>query len=165
MNNLIVKPVGKVVFQNEMPLILLEKPYRSALEGLDGFSHIQIFWWFDACDNEASRGVLKVSSPYRTKGPAHLEAAVVGEGEFFGEILQNLLAGGKQGVFKSGALLAVLVPPAHTPVGAVDEVQIGHAAPHQEGVGLGTASGVDKDGVVSSGEADIVVPGEGMSSS
>ena len=51
MNNLIVKPVGKVVFQNEMPLILLEKPYRSALEGLDGFSHIQIFWWFDACDN------------------------------------------------------------------------------------------------------------------
>lgn len=65
MNNLIVKPVGKVVLKNEMPLILLEKPYRSALEGLDGFSHIQIFWWFDACDNEASRSVLKVSSPYR----------------------------------------------------------------------------------------------------
>lgn len=65
MNNLIVKPVGKVVFQNEMPLILLEKPYRSALDGLDGFSHIQIFWWFDACDNETSRSVLKVSSPYR----------------------------------------------------------------------------------------------------
>lgn len=67
MNNLIVKPVGKVVFQNEMPLILLEKPYRSALEGLDGFSHIQIFWWFDACDNEASRNVLTLSRSQRRR--------------------------------------------------------------------------------------------------
>lgn len=65
MNNFIVKPVGKIVFHNEMPSILLEKTYHSALEGLEGFSHLQIFWWFDACDNDTSRGVLKVSSPYR----------------------------------------------------------------------------------------------------
>lgn len=42
--------------------------YRKALIGLEGFSHVQVLWWFDKCDDEAQRSVLTIDKPY-TNGP------------------------------------------------------------------------------------------------
>lgn len=48
--------------------IVLEEPYRSGLSGLEGFSHLEILWWFNGCDNAQDRSVLTVEKPY-VKGP------------------------------------------------------------------------------------------------
>lgn len=48
--------------------IVLDEKYRSGLFGLDGFSHLQIVWWFNGCDNADDRNILTVEKPY-TKGP------------------------------------------------------------------------------------------------
>lgn len=65
MNNLTATPIGKIVFQSGTPAVKVFEPYIPALEGLTGFSHLQVFWWFDACDNEASRKTLSIHSPYQ----------------------------------------------------------------------------------------------------
>lgn len=51
--------------------IQLYDEYRSALLGLDGFSHATILWWFSKCDDEASRRTRIEEKPYK-KGPAKL---------------------------------------------------------------------------------------------
>jgi len=48
--------------------IVLERQYTDGLKGLEGFSHLQIIWWFNGCDNAEDRSVLTVEKPY-TKGP------------------------------------------------------------------------------------------------
>lgn len=73
MTNFTVTPVGKIVYQNGTPAIKVWEPYLPALKGLSGFSHLQVFWWFDACDNAAARSVLSVNSPYQN-GPKSLGA-------------------------------------------------------------------------------------------
>lgn len=42
--------------------------YRKALTGLEGFSHVQVLWWFDKCDDDAQRSVLTIDQPYKS-GP------------------------------------------------------------------------------------------------
>ena len=69
MNDYMVHPIGKVRTSEEGTLIELEKEYIPALQGLEGFSHMNILWWFSCCDNEASRSVLTAGQPYK-KGPA-----------------------------------------------------------------------------------------------
>ena len=69
MNDYMVHPIGKVRTSEEGTLIELEKEYIPALKGLEGFSHMNILWWFSCCDNEASRSVLTAGQPYK-KGPA-----------------------------------------------------------------------------------------------
>ncbi len=49
--------------------IELAKQYIPALKGLEGFSHINVLWWFSGCDNARDRGVLEEKAPYRN-GPA-----------------------------------------------------------------------------------------------
>jgi tRNA-Thr(GGU) m(6)t(6)A37 methyltransferase TsaA len=49
--------------------IELEKRYIPALQGMDGFSHLNVLWWFSECDNEQSRNRLAENSPY-AKGPS-----------------------------------------------------------------------------------------------
>lgn len=43
----------------------LEKSYIPAMQGIDGFSHLHILWWFSECDNEQSRTVMTEKSPYK----------------------------------------------------------------------------------------------------
>lgn len=71
MGKIILKPIGKIVNNQAEIHIALNKSYLPALEGLDGFSHIQVLWWFSNCDTEASRGKLAEKCPY-THGPAVL---------------------------------------------------------------------------------------------
>ena len=48
--------------------VVIEPEYRAALQGLAGFSYVQILWWFDRCDSPAQRAVLACKKPY-TNGP------------------------------------------------------------------------------------------------
>ena len=51
--------------------VVLDEPYRAGLRGLEGFSHVQVVWWFNGCDNDADRGILTIEKPY-TKGPGEI---------------------------------------------------------------------------------------------
>jgi tRNA-Thr(GGU) m(6)t(6)A37 methyltransferase TsaA len=55
-----VKPIGHVKKSEDRTLIVLDKKYTPGLLGLDGFSHIFVFWWFDRNDTPEKRAILQV---------------------------------------------------------------------------------------------------------
>ena len=60
-----LKAIGKIqVDDNDMRLVL-DKEYIPALTNLKEFSYINVFWWFDKCDNVKSRTKLIEKSPYK----------------------------------------------------------------------------------------------------
>jgi len=63
-----VVTIGKIRTDSEGARIELKKKYLSALKGLEGFSHLQILWWFSESDSPRERGRLEEASPYR-EGP------------------------------------------------------------------------------------------------
>lgn len=69
MQNFRVNTIGRIGINKEEILIKLEPQYISALQGLNGFSHINVIWWFSYFDNEESRNILDMSKPYK-KSPA-----------------------------------------------------------------------------------------------
>lgn len=65
MENMILRKIGTIRINGDDIRLELDKRYAIALIGLDGFSHINILWWFSDCDNERDRGCLKENSPYK----------------------------------------------------------------------------------------------------
>ncbi len=65
MEQFTVNQIGKIKNNGGEITIELEQKYIPALKGLDGFSHLNVFWWFDDCDNEISRNSLEALSPYK----------------------------------------------------------------------------------------------------
>ena len=63
-----VKQIGVVGVDNAGYFIELEPEYRPALEGLQGFDHLNVLWWFSGSDSEAARARLTEEKPYTT-GP------------------------------------------------------------------------------------------------
>lgn len=55
-----VHPIGHVEKSGDRTLIVLGKKYQSGLMGLEGFSHVQVFWWFDKNDTPEKRSILQV---------------------------------------------------------------------------------------------------------
>lgn len=55
-----VHPIGHVQKSEDRTLIVLDKKYEPGLLGLDGYSHVYIFWWFDRNDTPEKRAVLQV---------------------------------------------------------------------------------------------------------
>ena len=68
MTNLQVHKIGAIVCDEEGMRIVLDKAYAPALTGLDGFSHIQVLWWFSECDNPKDRSARTATKPY-TQSP------------------------------------------------------------------------------------------------
>ncbi|ULQ59520.1 SAM-dependent methyltransferase [Brucepastera parasyntrophica] len=66
-----VKPIGWIRVTETGMSIELEKAYRPALEAIDGFSHLNVIWWFSDFDTEEARSVLTVPRPYR-KAPEQM---------------------------------------------------------------------------------------------
>ena len=64
-------PIGTVHCDEDGFHIALDKRYIPALTGLDGFSHLQILWWFGGCDNDRARSLLVEEKPY-AKGPERM---------------------------------------------------------------------------------------------
>lgn len=65
MKKLEVNPIGKVCSSEKGFYIQLDPAYIPALQALDGFSHLNVFWWFSDFDNEEARKVLEVPQPYK----------------------------------------------------------------------------------------------------
>lgn len=56
----VVRPIGQVEKNGERTQIVLDKKHQPGLLGLEGFSHIHVFWWFDQNDTPEKRAVLQV---------------------------------------------------------------------------------------------------------
>lgn len=63
-----VKNIGRIVVEEGYFAVELEPEYIPALAGLVGFGEVLVLWWFDQCDDEASRSQLTVRKPY-VRGP------------------------------------------------------------------------------------------------
>lgn len=63
-----VRPVGTVHAGEGSFLIEIDEPFRPALRGLSGFSHIQVLWWGDRADTAECRSETVCRKPY-TRGP------------------------------------------------------------------------------------------------
>ena len=66
MNQFTVNQIGKIEMNEAGMFVRIEPEFIPALQALEGFSHIQIVWWFDGCDNSRSRNVLEVPRPYKS---------------------------------------------------------------------------------------------------
>jgi tRNA-Thr(GGU) m(6)t(6)A37 methyltransferase TsaA len=56
----VAHPIGHVKKSQDRTLIVVDKKYQPGLLGLDGYSHIYMFWWFDKNDTPEKRAVLQV---------------------------------------------------------------------------------------------------------
>lgn len=66
MTQFIIQPIGYVRVNNKTMFIELEEEYTPALKGLEGFSHLQVLWWFSHCDQPEMRTFTTMPAPYRT---------------------------------------------------------------------------------------------------
>jgi tRNA-Thr(GGU) m(6)t(6)A37 methyltransferase TsaA len=55
-----VHPIGQVQKADGRTLLVVEKKYEDGLLGLDQWSHVQVFWWFDRNDTAEKRAILQV---------------------------------------------------------------------------------------------------------
>lgn len=62
----LVKAVGRVVKTSAKTALEIFPEYRDALQGLNGFSHVIVFYWFDRNDTPENRATLQVH-PRRNK--------------------------------------------------------------------------------------------------
>ena len=66
-----LKKIGKINVEGEEMFLQINKEYIRGLQGLGDFSHSDVLWWFDKCDNNESRRVIEVKKPYK-KAPERL---------------------------------------------------------------------------------------------
>ena len=60
-----LKEIGRIKTDGEEMFLQINEEYMKGLKGLDGFSNIDVLWWFDKCDNSESREVLEIKKPYK----------------------------------------------------------------------------------------------------
>lgn len=60
-----LKKIGEIKCKNGEMKIELEKQYVIALTGLEGFSHVNIIWWFSKSADNENRDKLIEQSPYK----------------------------------------------------------------------------------------------------
>ena len=65
MQNFKVKPIGKISVNEDGMFIKLEQEYIPALQSMNGFSHLNVIWWFSDFDNEETRNILETPQPYK----------------------------------------------------------------------------------------------------
>lgn len=70
MSEIKVFSIGKIINEEKVQVIFDPK-YAAGLTGLEGYSHVQILWWMDRCDNATDRSVLVEEKPYK-KGPEEI---------------------------------------------------------------------------------------------
>lgn len=65
----VVRPIGNVQKKDGRTLIVLEKKYDPGLLGLEDWSHVYVFWWFDKNDTPEKRSILQVHPRGNPKNP------------------------------------------------------------------------------------------------
>ena len=63
--DIILSPVGFVRLDTEGHAIEIEEPYRAALNGLQGFSHINVIWWSHYLAAPEHRTRMECPQPYK----------------------------------------------------------------------------------------------------
>ncbi|MHC5375448.1 SAM-dependent methyltransferase [Enterococcus sp. LJL120] len=63
--NFQVEAIGKIINRPDEMALHIDQKYLSGLQGLAGFSHLAVIWWFSDFDTEAARATLEVPQPYR----------------------------------------------------------------------------------------------------
>ena len=64
-----LNPIGTVQKEDGRTLLVLNKKFEPGLKGLEGFSHIQVFWWFDKNDTPKKRATMQVHPRGNKKNP------------------------------------------------------------------------------------------------
>ena len=66
-----VRPIGWIRKADGRTTIVLKKKYQPGLLGLEGFSHIYVYWWLDRNDTPEKRATLQIhpSPPGNMKHP------------------------------------------------------------------------------------------------
>ena len=59
-----MQPIGYVRSNDEQSHLEILEPYRPALEKLDKFSHVLVFWWSHQLDSDEYRAMLQCMPPY-----------------------------------------------------------------------------------------------------
>ena len=59
-NQFTLKPVGKVTQRGDVAVLEILPELTPALDGLNKFSHVWVFYWFHEHDNPEERATLKV---------------------------------------------------------------------------------------------------------
>jgi tRNA (Thr-GGU) A37 N-methylase len=57
-------PIGTIRREGTRVRLEILEPYRPALQQLDHFSHVMVFWWAHKHDNARSRSTLQTEPPY-----------------------------------------------------------------------------------------------------
>lgn len=65
MDNFNVFPIGKVHSNNNGTYIEVDEKYIPALQALEGFSHINVIWWFSDFAKEEYREIMQADQPYK----------------------------------------------------------------------------------------------------
>jgi tRNA-Thr(GGU) m(6)t(6)A37 methyltransferase TsaA len=60
-----ITPIGQVETSPDGLVLKIEPEYRAALNGLDGFGHINVLWWSHYLDTPERRSVLEAEQPYK----------------------------------------------------------------------------------------------------
>ena len=55
----VVQPIGRIAKSDDRTEIVLDKKYQPGLLGVEGFSHVYVFWWFDKNDTPGKRAILQ----------------------------------------------------------------------------------------------------------
>ncbi len=64
-----IHSIGTIRNDEKNPRIEIDKPYLEAMDGLESFSHICVFYWFHENDNEQGRNFLKVNPCKNPENP------------------------------------------------------------------------------------------------
>jgi tRNA-Thr(GGU) m(6)t(6)A37 methyltransferase TsaA len=64
-----VKPIGYVRTGEGGTRLEIQTPYRPALRGLAGFSHIVVLWWCHLTADDDCRAITEWEQPYRNGPP------------------------------------------------------------------------------------------------
>ena len=60
-----LRSIGRVIAGEDGYALVIDEPYREALTGLDGFSHLNVLCWFHLFDQREYRGITVAERPYR----------------------------------------------------------------------------------------------------
>lgn len=63
-----VNPIGMIRHGHNGTVLEVDRKYIPALQELDGFSYINVFWWCHESDSDEERETLETEAPYK-KGP------------------------------------------------------------------------------------------------
>lgn len=65
MKQLTLHPIGTICHNEKGSFIKLDRDYIPGLQALEGFSHINVLWWFSNFDGEEFRSLLQAEQPYK----------------------------------------------------------------------------------------------------